>query len=1179
MSENGKLFDVGYLTFTCSSTASVTTSGDGTPTYSHSFSGNTLWVPNIVDLLEGITFTGTSSFDGTSGTYSVNYTGPGTGVGGYTVSGATYLATISISIRFPGYKMYGTGNYHIVKWSDPEVSINGGAWVAQNNMTGDNEQSGFSYGANYVPVHAIPLEVAGSCGQGRNLPSWTSDPCDPDAGLPIAYVNDVGSTITAGWTFTDDSGAQTIPVFLEVENGPSVPGATCHFSLSTSGVVSASNTGSASIVCVAKRDYSFDYSERQDNLTMTVIRTCTPPDRESGEPYETVLTGVLSDCEQPCGLPDGPGFRDEYVTIDKGEAQAGAIRLFANPAKALTRLGQQGYSCLLLRLAMPAVYGTSVRTCGAVTATQNFLKYPQSDPFLEHVGDTPGDVEDFLRDIRCGVTATKSKWDRTTYSYETPPGPCQCPPSGVTFDPCPVGWTVGISCGFELTNKPSVIKEESVSYSFPTTVSTFSGTDEHAEPLARYSATWANPWHRILHYRQAWEIDGSPFTDLEYWGPLRTGHNYNAALPGGGGPKTRFHHVASPMERDNGNTPYQDVFLAGHRWVGASRFDIESATIPADVQLSTTIPSVWTPKENSGTPECTVTLGANVVLSGFTGATAQVDVSLAQWSQRPFLQLVLAKRALVGWSATNVTTIEVLLVGADGVETSLGTTTGWKNITAGGQDEYAGSWAQDFGVGVVTDSPTDEEPEGRSATTMSDPIELTAFSLGKGRQYRALRFKVTPTNTANPVTLDWPKFELHNTHPKIFNENGHVSILVWPDGPAVRVGGLTHYLQVGGWQHPPLVRAPEDWSSVVDGIAIMNSLFRGVHPETGGGGFPSVATRLTQIRDTFEVQGIGANDKFSHFFVLPKGTDETIRFALINSRREPPPLSNFPSRQYTSNWAKTGNYHAGVYDSVFDRQVVVSGGDAPAKVKSSGGSLVGSAWTPAISGWHVWEFSPALTGSEVDWTVEVDGVALAKVRPFRGWFVLHGLGLTEGVCVALTSSQDGARFRAQIASGVVETGRAARSGAYSSTVTVISAAWLALTNDRAVKDGKVYLVIETPGGAIVEYTSIDGETYTMSRTIASAGKYPASCVHGGDQGEGIRFTYWNDGGTIKGDHVDRSGAVIWTGSTNLTGVDTDKGIATLRYPVGTGGAVVVELQAYVSGALTTWTSRDGRTFS
>jgi hypothetical protein len=588
----------------------------------------------------------------------------------------------------------------------------------------------------------------------------------------------------------------------------------------------------------------------------------------------------------------------------------------------------------------------------------------------------------------------------------------------------------------------------------------------------------------MFYLRDNWEVDGSPENDADYWGPLKTGWNYNALWDAGNRPGTRSHYVMPPLQDDNGHTGNLDVLAAGQRWVGAACFDVESATIPNDVQLSTTVPSVWTPKSNSGTPECTVTLGANVVLTGFTGATAQVDVSLAQWSERPFLQLVLAKRALVGWVATNVTSIETLLVGADGVETSLGTTTGWKDISAGGQDKYAGSWQQDFGAGVVTDSPTDDTVDGRSATTMASPLELTAFSLGKGRQYRSLRFKVTPTNTANPVTLDWPKFELHNTHPVIYRENGQVSILVWPNGPAVRIGGLTHYVPGFGWQHPPIVRSPDDQSTVLDGIGIMNSLFRGVHPELGGGGFPSVSTRLTQIYDTFETQGYGGSDSHSHFTVLPKGTNDTIRFALVSSMREVPPHCTFPVKQFdVTTWAKTGSHWNGRFDEVTDLAVIVSGGDLPATLQTDTGAAVGSLAASPPTGWYVHESRLNLDNTEDDYKIDAGGLTLAKVRPWRGWFVLHEEAAGAGSGPSVWCDDLGQRWIATIASGGVRLLRG-RTGSLVASLPQEIQVTVDATDTKpdgvAGADGAIWLVWQRGTNVYRGVSYDDGETFDIS---------------------------------------------------------------------------------------------------
>lgn len=1084
MSINGLRNSWNYLEFTLSSSGTYSGSGVGTPSYSHGGTGETHFVPNVIDILAGISIELSSSWDGSTGAWSAKYTGPGSAVTGYVQSGASYLGTVSLTVRFTNYKLYGTGSYHYVKWDEVLVSVNGGAFVSISNATGDNEQGGGSYGASYVPVHAIPIKISPTCGQSRPATGPAYDPCDPEAGYPIANSSTMQSSLTGGWHFDDGTGVQALPVNVVIEEPPS--GSGCPFGLDLDGIVSAGDTDSGSVSARSHTEKNVTYEGRDEDLTVTVEWTCTYVDPETEERSETSFTEtLLSECELPCGLPDGPAFQDKYKTVITSEGHGGSVRLVPNLDNSLRKIGQR-YGASLFRLNFPYARGLAVRSCtdGATTNTysQTHAKYPSSAQFAEFVGPTLSNVEDFLRPTITEVSASRSKSISTTWTYERPGGPCQCPPPGSTFPGCPPGWTVGVGCATNYPTNSNDLEEESVSYVFPSEVETWTGLDQHVDKIARLNATWWNPWHRIFFLRDNWEVDGSPVADADYWGKLRTSWNSNPAFDPGNNPATRTHHVLAPMQDDNANTPYLDLNAALQRWVGAAAFEVESSDIPAEVQLSTTIPSVWTPKENSGTPECTVTLGSNVVLTGFTGATAQVDVSLAQWSERPYLQLLLAKRVLLGWSATNVTSIEAFLVGADGEETSLGTTTGWKDISYGGQTKYAGSWAQDFGCGVVTDSPADATVDGRSSSTLASNTENVGFQLGHGRQYQSLRFKATPTNTANPVTLNWPKFELHNTHPQIFNENGHVSILVWPDGPAVRVGGLTHYKQGDGWQHPPIIRDPEFPSTVLDGIAISNALFRGVHPELGGGAFPTVATRLTQIYDTFEGQGYGSSGRDSLFTVLPKGDGETIRIALVASHAEIPPLAAFPLRSRGGTWLQTGGYFAGVYDESTDLTTIVSGGDVPATLKDDTGTSVGALSASPPAGWYVHESRPALDNTEVDWQVDAGGLTLAEVRPWRGWFVLHAEAATGGSGPSVWGDDLGQRWIATIAGGGVRL----YSGRTGTEVSEFPDEIQVTTNEddtapdgAASSDGALYLVWQRGTDVYRGVSYDDGQTFDI----------------------------------------------------------------------------------------------------
>ena len=835
------------------------------------------------------------------------------------------------------------------------------------------------FAANYVNIIGVPLVASGSCSAGKvGTTPPTYDPCDPSAGFPYEISAEANQSIDAGWRFKDELGAwQTVPCAVWSTTIPT--SGICPYGLSMGSVVSVADSNG---IAINNRQYSrtkISYVGRQ-GFNTRVIKYCTSPDDDP--PYPIYDGVVPSECVDPCTGLIGPGYQDTYQNEVWEEGQNGTARAIPNLTRDIIRMNDD-YSALWIRFTFPQVKGTASRTCtdGATTITVGgeVEVYPSlGSSYLGVVTNATSPVEDcFADDIYCSTSAGKSKSYTKSYTYQRS-SPCVCPPSG-TYPDCPSGFGFFYTCTDLLPDPlPPVTLSESISLAFPTTVGALPTYQGHANPEMRYLGSWVNPHWGLAYFRADWDVDGSPTSWTDYWGPIKEQWQYNAALVSP--PRTRNSMISSPLQVDNGNTPFLDEFFGGYRWIGTSRWQVLETTIPSTITLDVDKPGEWT------ATNCTRSLGGGgITLSAFSGSTGTVELNLGSWATAPYLALLLAKQIAVNWGS-NVDSMRVSLVGADGVEKELATAPGTYSVEMGGQRKYAGSWAIDNGAGVVSDTGTDTKPSGVSSTWMSDSELATYFELGTGKQFAKLKFVVTPTNPANPVTINWPVFTLWATHPDLWWENAKCCSMLWPDGVDGRWGNELWYDPDLGFQNPPLVAGMGTANTVIDALAYHYRVLQG----NGGADLAATITAdCALLYDAYEGQSISVVDKFSCSFILPKGTGETIRFALINSFSEVPPLACFPFKQRdTGTWLPTGSYAQTVYDLVKEERYLISKLEHPAKLLNTSNTEIGSLDGASTTGWYVWMFKPVLDNTETGWKVDSNGQQYASVRPWHGWFCL-----------------------------------------------------------------------------------------------------------------------------------------------------------------------------------------------
>ena len=1162
MPNNGLIFATDAIEYKLESTVSATGSGSGTLAKSHTANAQTQYVPNAINVNTGIYLEVSSSDDGAGTTaWQVKYDGPGAPFGGYVVGAAAFLSTVSIKVRILGLKIYTklTGSLYRTTWTSLQVYVNG---VLSTTLGGVDVTSN-GVGPNYIDYLATPLYATGSCSASKVYTPSVYDPCDPGA---MEYVTEAeaNQTITAGWRFQDETNAwTTLPCAVWTASIPT--SGSCPYNLSFGSEISVADTDSIIISTRSYQKTERTYDGRRA-LMQRVVGECVG---EGGGTivYDEIVQGY---CLDPCTDEYDDGYIDAYYLESWSESHGGAARAIPNLERAIVRFNSD-YKALWRRFDFPEVRGSATRNCtiGAVTVNTGGSQVVYADlgpDFLEVVTNATSDVEDaFPATIYTQANWSKGKSYSKTWSYEGYTV-CLCPPPSVPIPSCPEGEVLSWTCTNIAPTDTNLNQSEGIAITFPSSVDTLAGYQGHADMLMRYTGSWVNPHWNIAYHRADWDVDGASQPWEDYWGPIKEQWLYNVALPSN--PRTRNSQISSVLEIDNGNQPFLDAFFGGFRWIGSSRFKVLTMTQPSSITLSTTRPGVWTAND------CTVTLGANIVVTGFTGSNTYIELDMAQWTADPFMLLTKARQVVLAWSTTNVSKIEVSFYGQDNATNYIASSPGTYDLPTGIQLKYAGTWAIDNGYSIVsgiTDTGVDQLASGVSSSYMSNPETVVGFQLGKGRQFAKLRFRITPTNPANPVTINFPTFNLEATHPLVYWENSRAASMLWADGPNHRWGNLTWYSPILGFQDPPLVTGMGTPNTIVDALAFKYRVVQG----NGGASLAStITTDLSSLYDAYEGQSIAVADKFSNSYVLPKGTNDDFRLALINSFSEIPPLAAFPyKKRLTTDWSATGSYAQVVYDHVQDGRYLISNASAAAKLQTPAAADSGSAVAVPPSGWYIWQFNPILDNTETDWRIVSSGDIYAKARPWHGWFcLLRSARCRLSLDIDFASNVHAAAYVDNSGNVLI---RKSDNGLAFSTVNTLalSATSCAIRIDRQSTDQKIYLVVEINKSIKLYKADALNEAFTLMRTIANGVK--PTFIIGRD---GNRYIYWIDGASIKGQITDRADTVLQASLTVVaSGVD-DECIA-VDEDVTNGGNRRLVLIDVESGSLTQRTSSDGITFS
>jgi hypothetical protein len=718
---------------------------------------------------------------------------------------------------------------------------------------------------------------------------------------------------------------------------------------------------------------------------------------------------------------------------------------------------------------------------------------------------------------------------------------------------------------------------------------------DHDDLRARYVNTVANPhWSYLFFFPSDgdgvhWRVYGTKEKSDEYWLPIRTQYLSHSALPGGEDRQTRNSLPAEPLY-EGGYGPWIKATLFGNAmtsWVGISRFVVQTTTPDASKQLPQSLDG-WSFTDCSGSA-----LADGLELTPDPGeSTVVCEYAIGSFSYPPYLYPHLADRVEVDWYATNIAGVTVELVGAYGDRAELEDAPGIEPKPLDATDRrYVGSWAQDHGNLIVSDTGADVASGGGSTGAINDAERVHFLEMLGGMGARALRFTVTVTDPDDPVKIKWPKFHRSESDAHLTYENGHHASLIWPDGPGVRWGQWA-WLQ----NDPttllttpdvfPLGYPPAGWkSSALDWLCWRRVVIEGIERST------NLRTEIQTIYDNYELIGVDTEpsnnnqvyrecDGLTISWLLPYGQAAT--GVMVNTLAECPPLAVFPSR--------TRDTAAGyVYDTGYD-QVAYTLAQEPRRyvhpreelhvVDPSGPTT----WTTALSpqpvdGWHITEHNHVIDNTEgPTFRMVVGAKTFGNASPWHGYFAICLLTEGGGTNVTYDVSQSLRHWRGYIDSGEVVVGWAGNPlGVWQDSATGILADWVHLRVSRTRRDQRLYLWTEE-GGEILERSSQDGEAFTMATTINATGRKPAAVIGR----NGYRYIYWiDDDGpvlSVYGQIRDPAGNVVKaTFATGITDVE-DAGIA-VDESATSGGQHRLALYVVESGAIVQYTSPDGETFS
>lgn len=859
----------------------------------------------------------------------------GLGLGaGYLATGGSVTAK-NVTVEYYDWTVYaraGTNNDIYATWSGAAIKVDGSTVATY----GAGFRVGAGMGPQYIPFFGAAPLIAGSAQAGAKTGA-VSPPTFTDTA-------EVTNEVSGGWQC--EIGGVPLDLPVQIPTDLSIPAGAGPYGLGVGGIVVTTQTWGDHVVA-----YSFDEWER-------------------------TATGT-------CGVDAMPGPGSNLKV-----SRAGAVFLLPNLTREFDRVNPTEYAQVMRRGGFPEVTAWRRRSWGVPltipptpsTAGGESVEIA-SLPFryflakeTPHVAEQEAMPPDNIAPIE--VVHSRALGENPLAD------PCDDFPLLAPAESETVTFIHNYRCQASTSGATDA---QSVN-------ADMIGTWDHlGSKDIRYSAFWGNPHWSFLNPPVPWELDGAPTPTEDYWYLKRDQWADVAGFNEADRHQTRIKLIWDILE-DGEFAAWQDAQLGKGRFVGVSRFKVREATPLATYTYDAGDSALFSVDAGS------LAHGADIAVTT-AGLVTELYLDLGSYTAGPYQTPHEATHVTLDWTPDPALSVAAYVEGQDGTREEIETGASLKGIRLplprGGTSDYAGSWALDQGVGAIADTGADIPAGGISAATVADAERVAAFGLLPGSSRRRLVIVLTLSSPVTTLNVDYPVLEYDPPEPPVFVwESGTAGVRLWPlvngeGGNAIRYGNLDHYDSGPGWLTPPVVSAPEFKPTTVDALAEIASWIEGTDRTA------VVAGELAAMYDAVETQTLGAHDRGTYGVPLPGDEIGTLRFALISSPAEVPPVAYLPRLNRDADWQETGDPVQKALVFAQEPTKIVTPGSAPAHLADSMGAVLTSVDTTSPAGFTITSHRQAVTNAEdLDFNIVYEGTAYADVRPWTGWYCVLGAGLS-----------------------------------------------------------------------------------------------------------------------------------------------------------------------------------------
>jgi len=699
----------------------------------------------------------------------------------------------------------------------------------------------------------------------------------------------------------------------------------------------------------------------------------------------------------------------------------------------------------------------------------------------------------------------------------------------------------------------------------------------HDEDICRYVNTWASRLWSFFYWfppgspQSQWPVLGSPIDDI-YWIAKGDQWEYQSSLPEGEQTRRRTTLVSAPLALGaQAGYILLNIMGTATSWWGDATFKVDEVTPETEVTLDSSSSSLWTFTDCSGAFD-----GTGVTLTPDPGEfTIIAEFDFGSWTVDPHMFGHICDRFEFDWEDANIVSVTIDLVSEDGTASVLLTTAKGEVFRPvnPADDKYAGSWEQDFGVGLISDSGADSLGTGMSAATMADPELVHAFSLLGGRGAHSLRFTVVVTGDDADCKILYPVLRSPEVASQSYDENKSQAAIVWPNRPGIRFGDAQHYY--GDSHHaepqvlPPGIPTQGMKPSALDWLTFKRLFLLNKDFDE------DLATEIASLYDANEATDAAGVNESSVSYLLPvdgagAATSRVFpRAALVNGASVPP-VPSFPRRARGSDWQPTGDFAQESVSHAVEPRFFIG------NFRTHQFDLSAVQWTTtrtSLDGWPISAHLHAVDNTETGFPIQRGAVEIATMSPWQGCFsiyldqsgTIHGLTSDVGLDKRhVTAYSDGAQIH------VVTEDHALNQVNISDLGFDADEVFIRIDKRSSPQRFRLWTVT---GTTIEVRTSTDGcATFGVATSVGTGTRVTADIALSGTE-----YVYWYDGGDIKGRRYDRAENALEAAFVAIASVD-DEGISATVLPIA-GGAERVVLRYVTGGVRTTAVSQDGVTFT